>query len=174
MGHVGKLECLRGVDFVVGDVLRGTWGTLKRKPWREREDKVFKRREIEERKECLGSSKCFNGVIHARPKRRRVGKKFPPERSIWRHFGDHFPLKSPTRRCFGDQVSHLGKTLDRPIFSFFFSFLFVNNLNINKWVGSFKTNSPFAYFNFINKKDLVGQLVSRFQWANGFRLFCNS
>ena len=99
------------------------------------------------------------------------GKKFPPKRLTWRHFGDHFPPKSPIRRRFGNQVSHLRKTLDRPILSFFFSFLFVNNLNINKWVGFFKTNSPFAYFNLIKKMGLVGQLVSRFRWANGFGLF---
>ena len=62
-------------------------------------------------------------------------------------------------------------TLDRPILSFFFDFLFVNNFNINKWVGSFKINSPFAYVNFIKKIGLVGQLVSGFQWTNGFGLF---
>ena len=99
------------------------------------------------------------------------GKSFLPKRPTQRRFGDHFPPKRPTRRRFGDQVSHLGKTLDRPII-FFFSFLFMNNLNINKWVGSFKTNSLFAYFNFnfIKKIGLVGQLVSG-RWANGFGLF---
>ena len=98
-------------------------------------------------------------------------KKFPPKRPTRRRFRNHFPPKSPTRHRFGDQVSHLGKTLDWPILSFFFSFLFMNNLNINKWVGSFKTNSPFAYFNFIKKMGLVDQLVSGFRWANGFGLF---
>ena len=99
------------------------------------------------------------------------GKNFPPKRPTQHCFGDYFPPKSPTRYRFGDQVSHLGKRFDRPILSFFFSFLFVNNLNINNWVGSFKTNSPFAYFNFIKKMALVGQLVSGFRWANRFGLF---
>jgi hypothetical protein len=98
-------------------------------------------------------------------------KKFSPKSPTRHHFGDHFPPKSPTQRLFRDQVSHLGKTLDWPILSFFFSFLFVNNLNINKWVGSFKTNSPFAYFNFVKKMGLVGQLVSGCRWANEFGLF---
>jgi hypothetical protein len=97
-------------------------------------------------------------------------KSFPPNAQHDAVLGITFPPKSPTRRRFGDQVSHLGKMLDRPILSFFFSFLFAKNLNINKWAGSFKTNSPFAYFNFI-KMGLVGQLVSGFRWANGFRLF---
>jgi hypothetical protein len=49
--------------------LRGTWGTLKWKPWREREERVFRRRvlvwkktdieERKERKECSRSSKCL-------------------------------------------------------------------------------------------------------------------
>jgi hypothetical protein len=107
-----------------------------------------------------------------RPTRRRFGDHFPPKSPTRYCFGDHFPPKSPTRRHFGDRVSHLGKTLDRPIlFLFFFSFLFMNNLNINKWVGSFKTNSSFAYFNLIKKIGLVGQLVSGFRWANGFGIF---
>ena len=119
--------------------------------------------EREERKEWSGSSKFFNGVIHAKPKRRRFCKKFPPKRPTRRRFGDHFLPKSPTRRRFANQVPTLEKHWTGPFFlSFFFSFLFVNNLNINKWVGSFKTNNPFVYFNFIKKMGLVGQLVSRF------------
>jgi hypothetical protein len=111
-------------------------------------------------------------------------KSFPPKGQHERRFGKKtFPPKGQHDTVLGttflpkaqhdtvNQVSHLEKTLDRPILSFFFSFLFVNNLNINKWVGSFKTNSLFAYFNFIKKMGLVGQLVSEFRWANEFGLF---
>ena len=96
-----------------------------------------------------------------------LGTTFPPKAQHDAVFGTTFLPKAQHDVILGTKFS----TLDRPILSFFFGFLFVNNFNINKWVGSFKTNSPFSYVNFIKKMGLVGQLVSRFQWANGFGLF---
>ena len=155
MGHVGEVWVFQRSGLCGEGCLRGTWGTLKRKLWREGEERVFRRRvsvwkkltSKREKRESRVEEALMEFDMHV-CKRRRSVQKFPP--------------KCPTRRRFGDQVSYRGKTLDRPILSFFFSFLFANNLNINKWAGSFKTNSPFAYFNFI-KMSLVGQLVSGFQ-----------
>jgi hypothetical protein len=100
-----------------------------------------------------------------------LGTTFPPKAQHDAVLGTTFLPKAQHDAVLGTKFPTKFPTLDRPILSFFFGFLFVNNLNINKWVGSFKTNSPFAYFNFIKKMGLVGQLVSGFQWANGFGLF---
>jgi hypothetical protein len=99
-----------------------------------------------------------------------LGTTFPPKAQHDAILGTTFLPKAQHDAVLGTKFPTKFPTLDRPILSFFFGFLFVNNFNINKWVGSFKTNSPFAYVNFIKKMGLVGQLVSGFQWTNGFGL----
>ena len=47
----------------------------------------------------------------------------------------------------------------------------MNNLNINKWVGSFKTNTPFTYIKNYLKNWFGWPISDWFQWANGFELF---
>ena len=96
---------------------------------------------------------------------------FPPKTQHSTVLGTTFLPKAQHDAVLGTKFPTKFSMLDRSILSFFFGFLFVNNFNINIWVGSFKTNSPFAYVNFIKKMGLVGQLASGFQWTNGFGLF---
>ena len=96
---------------------------------------------------------------------------FPPKAQHGALLGTTFLPKAQHNTVLGTKFPTKFPTLNRPILSLFFGFLFVNNFSINKWVWSFKTNSPFAYVNFIKKMDLVGQLVNGFQWTNGFGLF---
>ena len=72
---LGKFECLRGVDFVVGDVWKECEGVWKgnheereRKECLEGEFQLEKTdiEEREERKEWSRSSKDKNGVIHTK------------------------------------------------------------------------------------------------------------
>ena len=146
---LGKFECLRGVDFVLGDV-------CKRKPWREWEERVSETwvtvsfsvsvSKIEKRgrrvEEAEVRHACFT-------KRRCFGDHFPPKIPTRHRFGDHFrappPQKSNMTPFYINKFPTKFPTLDRLILSLFFGFLFVHNFNINKWVESFKTNSPFTY-----------------------------
>ena len=68
-----------------------------------------------------------------------LGTTFPPKAQHDAVFGTTFLPKAQHDVILGTKFS----TLDRPILSFFFGFLFVNNFNINKWVGSFK---PIVHF----------------------------
>ena len=83
-----------------------------------------------------------------------LGTTFLPKPNTMPFYINKFPTKFP----------------DRPILSLFLGFLFVHKFNINKWVGSFKTNSLFTY---IKKMGLLGQLVIGFSGLMGLGFIYN-